>query len=96
MNTTAWSFAESRSRGYEQGPEPQLMSGLTKTGRKHVLLLLPSAERVIQAELSIAIVASLLRCALFQQRWRLCGNRGVEGHDGAISEAGAFAEGRRC
>lgn len=67
-----------------------------KARRHDFLLLLALAETIPQAELAITIVAALLARAgtQFEGEVGFGGDGGgVEGHDGAVAEAGAFAEG---
>lgn len=70
----------------------------TKASCENVLLLLSFAECIAQAELAVAVTACLLRCAVFERTgcWLLRGDGRVEGDDGAIAKACAFAEGRGC
>jgi hypothetical protein len=56
--------------------------------RQDLLLLLAFAEAVAQAEGAVAVVAGLAGGG--------GGLRGIEGDDGGVAEAGAFAEGCWC
>lgn len=67
-----------------------------KTSSHDFLLLLALAETIPEAELAVAIVATLLARARAQFEGEGGfggGGGGVEGDDGAVAEAGAFAEG---
>ncbi|OSS54635.1 hypothetical protein B5807_00715 [Epicoccum nigrum] len=69
-----------------------------ETSSHDLVLLLALAETITQAELAVAVVAALLARAgaQLQQAGFGGGGGGVEGDDGAVAEAGAFAEGGRC
>jgi hypothetical protein len=67
----------------------------TETCREDILVLLALAERIAQAELPVAVIARFLGGADGEVWGRfLCVHRGIEGHDGAVSEASALAKGR--
>ena len=67
----------------------------TETRGKDVVFLLALAKGIAEAELPIAVTARLLRGADGQVRRRLLGvYGGIEGDNGAVSEACALAEGR--
>jgi hypothetical protein len=64
-----------------------------KTCCKHILLFLSCAEAITEAELAVAVVTCLLGGAGFQfEGGGLLRAGRVEGYDGTVAFAGAFAE----
>ena len=90
---------QSHGGGYEGQDNDLVLCGVAlETAGQDLVLLLAFAEAVAQAELAIAVIARLFAGSRAQFEVGFGGGRGsVKRNNGAVAEAGAFAEGRgRC